>query len=246
MCYIANLNQPRNPTFHRLWSCNYHPFLGENWSPRVRLKRNLMSGKANIEVTISLPEFYPYVNLLGPYCNTPRCWSCKENLVSHYRPVIWSLTMVDCPVSGSWPYLSNRDDEYQVCIRIRDSGTQPDDIRCHSLSFGWSLNCSFCRKVNIISQRFYILIITLLLLGSCFINHEVVAQLFSPLQSLLNCYPINICTNPSVLVNVNTLRGTCSWYIFTDAVSILIDSLGICLSFPFYRWGKQDLDWPYP
>lgn len=59
-----------------------------------------MSGKANIEVTISLPAFYSYVNLLGSYCSMPRCWSCKENLVSHNRAVIWSLIMFDCPVSG--------------------------------------------------------------------------------------------------------------------------------------------------
>lgn len=41
----------------------------------------------------------------------------KEKRVSHYRAVIWSLIMFDCLGPGLWPYLSSRDDEYQVCIR---------------------------------------------------------------------------------------------------------------------------------
>lgn len=42
----------------------------------------------------------------------------KEKLVSHYRTVIYSLIMFDCPGSGLWPYLSNRNDEFQVLFGI--------------------------------------------------------------------------------------------------------------------------------
>lgn len=92
----------------------------------------------------------------------------KEKLVSHYRAVIWPLIMFDCRVSGLWLYLSNRDDEYQVCIKnqmLEHCLMAPD------LTLSPSAKVFICRKIYMISQRFFILIIALMLPGSCFKYH---------------------------------------------------------------------------
>ena len=70
------INQPTQ--VHILWICNYHPFMGGNWDPRIRSKGNVRRGKATIEATLSLPELYSYVSLLKAYCNTWGCWSLKR------------------------------------------------------------------------------------------------------------------------------------------------------------------------